>query len=260
MKEALIKSLRGIQKKDIAFSDSYLSKTPFHSAFWSHIRIRKAIIANSHYAKGDLLDIGCGTKPYEKVFAAASVQKHLGLEYSPESGYWGNRADVYGDAAALPFSSESVDTILCTEVMEHVPDPEKVIAEFARVLRPGGVVITTAPFFYPIHDEFDFFRYTDKGLAEIMKRYGLAIETVQPLSGTGVTIALLFNIYWYDLGFIWTKWLYPFGLILRPLLLLLVFAVNMLGWIGEKLLPSNQMSFNHLTVARKPLETQELAA
>ena len=247
--EKLKSSAFSLQQKDIILSGKYLAKTPFHSAYWSHSRIEKAIIANSHYAKGVLLDIGCGTKPYEKNFAVF-VQKHWGLEYSPESGFWGNRADVFGDAAALPLVDNSVDTILCTEVLEHVPNPEKVIAEFARVLRPDGILMTTAPFFYPIHDSFDFFRYSDKGLAEIMQRHGLTVEKIQPLSGTGVTIALLFNLFWFDIGFLWTKWLYPIGLLLRPLLLLLVFLVNIAGWVGEKILPSNQMSFNHLTVAR----------
>lgn len=234
-----------------------MSQTPFHSAYWSHSRLKKAITANSHQAKGVLLDIGCGVKPYEKVFAPF-VQKHWGLEYSPESGYWGNRADVCGDASMLPFVDDSVDTILCTEVLEHVSHPEKVISEFARILRPGGVIITTAPFFYPIHDSFDFFRYTDKGLEEIMQRQGFIIDKVQSLSGTGITLALLFNIYWFDTGFLWTKWLYPIGIILRPLLLLLVFLVNVTGWLAEKLLPSNHMSFNHLTIARMPEENEKM--
>lgn len=246
----LAKLSRDIQARDILWTDEYLSRTPFHSGYWCRTRLDKAIASHASLAHGVLLDVGCGIKPYEKTFEPY-VEKYFGLEYSAESGYRGNKADFCGDAAFLPLADESVDTILCTEVMEHVPNPEKTIEEFARVLRPGGTVITTAPFVYPIHDEYDFFRYTPDGLAAIMKRHGLEIEKIKPLSGTAVTLAMMLNMYWYEIGFIWTKWLYPFGLILRPLLWLLCFVVNLLGGLFEIILPSKHLSFNHLTIASK---------
>ncbi|CAN5172351.1 hypothetical protein BH20ACI1_BH20ACI1_20290 [soil metagenome] len=245
----MLKLVKNIQRRDIQLTSQYLSKTPFHTAYWVHRRIRQAIIENSHLAKGVLLDVGCGVKPYKSAFAPF-VEKHLGIEYSTESGFFGNLADFCADAAALPLPDASVDTILCTEVLEHVPDPEKVISEFARILRNDGVVICTAPFFYPVHDKFDFFRYSPTGLAAIMKRHDLIIEKVEPLSGSGMTVAIMTNLFLFDLGFLWTKWLYPIGLILRPVLWLLIFLINLLGWVLEKVIPSDQMSFNHLTVAR----------
>jgi SAM-dependent methyltransferase len=238
------------QKKDIELMEK-LGRTPFYSGFWNCVRIDKAIAESAKFAHGTLLDVGCGSKPYKKVFAPF-VEKHLGLEYSPESVYRGCEANFFGDAMKLPLADNSIDTILCTEVLEHIPNPEKTIAEFARILRPNGVIITTAPFFFPIHDAWDFFRYTHDGLANLMKQQGLEIELIKPLSGTAVTIALLFNLYWFDIGFMWTKWLYPFGVILRPLLLLFCFIVNVLGGIFEVLIPSKQMAFNHLTIAKKP--------
>ena len=236
--------------KDIQWTDDYLVRTPFHPGFWTRTRLDKAITQAASLAHGTLLDVGCGTKPFEKLFLPY-VERYIGLEYSPESGYRGNRADFCGDAGDLPLADSSVDTILCTEVMEHLPNPERAISEFARVLRPGGTIITTAPFFYPIHDAYDFFRYTPDGLKAIMERHSLTVESVKPLSGTAITMAVMFNMYWYEIGFVWTKWLYPIGLILRPLLLLICFLVNVVGGIFEVLLPSNHMSFNHLTIARK---------
>lgn len=248
--EKLKNSAVSFQRRDTIWTDTHLSKTPFHPSFWAKKRIADAIAAHAHLAGGVLLDVGCGTKPYEKLFTPF-VERYIGIEYSPESGYRGNSADIAGSASELPLADESVDTILCTEVLEHVPDPEKVIGEFARVLKPGGVVITTAPFFFPIHDSFDFFRYTDKGLAEIMKRHGIEVEKIEPLSGTGLTIAMMFNLYIFDLGFMWTKWMYPIGLILRPVLWLLICLINGLGWIMEKAIPSKHMAFDHLTVGKK---------
>ncbi len=236
--------------RDIEWTDDYLAQTPFHPGFWSRVRLDRAIAKSASLAHGTLLDVGCGRKPYQKLFQP-HVERYLGLEYSPGSGYRGNLADFCGDAGYLPIADSSVDTILCTEVMEHLPDPERAVSEFARVLRPGGTVIATAPFFYPIHDSYDFFRYSPDGLKTMMERHGLTVDTVEPLSGTGVTLAVMFNMYWYEIGFMWTKWLYPIGLVLRPVLLLLCFVVNVIGRIFEIVIPSNHMSFNHLTIARK---------
>lgn len=250
MSNSIVQTVKNMQHKDLVWTDRNLSKTPFHTGFWVNKRIGDAIAAHAHLARGVLLDVGCGVKPYEKIFAPF-VEKYYGTEYSSTSGFRGNRADVAGDAERMPFADASVDTILCTEVLEHVKNPETVIEEFARILKSGGVIITTAPFFYPIHDSYDFFRYTDTGLAAIMKRYNLEIEKVEPLSGTGLTVAMMFNFYLFDLGFMWTKWMYPIGLVLRPLLWILICLVNALGWIMEKAIPSKQMAFNHLTIGRK---------
>jgi SAM-dependent methyltransferase len=247
---AIVQILRNIQQRDIAITDKYLVQTPFHPGFWVKKRLDAAIIDSAPAARGVMLDVGCGVRPYERFFLPF-VTKYLGLEYSPESGYRGNTADFCGDASALPLDTGSIDTILCTEVFEHLQDPERAMSEFARVLRPGGVLITTAPFVFPVHDEHDYFRYSSKGLAVMMSRHGLEVEKVEPLSGSGLTIAVLFNLYFLDIGFTWTKWLYPFGLVLRPLLLLCCFFVNLIGRLFEILIPSSHLSFDHLTIARK---------
>ncbi|HEX3100784.1 MAG TPA: class I SAM-dependent methyltransferase [Pyrinomonadaceae bacterium] len=248
--KSLSEIMRNIHTGDIRWSEDYLSTTPFSSAYWVRKRLGEAIAAHARFAHGTLLDVGCGLKPYERIIGPF-VDRYIGLEYSPESGYRGNRADICGDAAALPLADESVDTVLCTEVMVNLPDPEKTIAEFARVLTPGGTVITTAPFVYPVHDKNDFFRYSPDGLPTILRRCGLTVETVYPLSGTAVTLAVMLNLYWYDAGFMWTKWLYPIGLVLRPVLWLLCFFINIIGGLFELILPDKHLSFSHLTVATK---------
>jgi len=242
---------RRVQTADVAFSEEYLAATPFHSTFWALRRLKGSIRAHAHLAHGRMLDVGCGLKPYESVFGPY-VDEHVGYDYSPKSGFRGNRANVCGDAAALPFRDGSFDTVLCTEVLVDLPDPDRTISEFSRVLKPGGTLITTAAFVFPVHDRNDYFRFSPDGLAVMMRRHGLAIDEIVGTTGTPVTIANLVNLYIYDHTFIWNKWLYPIGLVLRPLLWLFCFAVNLTGRAFELVLPDESLPIHVLTVATKP--------
>jgi SAM-dependent methyltransferase len=239
--------LRRFHAADILWCERYVLPTPFHAGFWVRRRLRQALLEARVNARGVLFDVGCGRKPYAPMLEDR-VSRYIGMEYAPGSGYRGNAADVCGDAAAIPLASASVDTVLCTEVLEHVSDPDAVVGEIARVLKPGGKVICTAPFCYPVHDEYDFYRYSPGTVGTLMKRHGLEVVLERPLAGTGVTLAVLFNLYWFEAGFIWTKWLYPIGLVLRPLLWLFAAFVNLSGWLFERLIPSTSLSFNHLTI------------
>jgi len=250
MPVTIARSVKDFHKSDIELSEKYLGMTPFSSEYWVRSRIKDALRRNAHLARGRLLDIGCGNKPYQYLFSS-SISQYVGIEYSPESGYRGNLADICGDAARLPFLSESFDSVLCTEVMEHLADPERAIGEISRVLRPSGKVFITAPFFYPVHDERDFFRYSPTGISELLERNGFHVDLVEPLSGGSLTLAILLNLYWFNAGFIWTKWLYPIGLLLRPILLLICFVVNVVGRMFESIVPARGFSFNHLTIGTK---------
>jgi SAM-dependent methyltransferase len=246
IKEAIIR----FHRADVARHARYLARTPFYSGYWAPARIGSAIRRFAHLASGRLLDVGCGNKPYAAFFDGR-VSSYVGLEYSPESGFFGNKADLAGDAMRLPFADETFDAILCTEVLEHLPDPEAAIAEFARVLRPDGLLLVTVPLIFPIHDQRDFFRFTDRGMAAMMSRNGIEVSHSEPLSGGGITCAMLLNLYFYDLLFLWNKGLYAIGLLLRPFLLILVFLINIAGWIFDRIFSSPQMAFNHLTVGRR---------
>jgi SAM-dependent methyltransferase len=243
--------LRRIHAADILWCERFILPTPLHAGFWVRRRLRAALTEASASAHGVLFDVGCGQKPYAALLRGR-ISRYIGMEYMPGAGYRGNAADVCGDAARIPLAASSVDTVLCTEVLEHVPDPDAVVREIARVLKPGGTVICTAPFCYPVHDDYDFFRYSPGTVAMLMRRHGLDVVSERPLAGTAVTLAVMFNLYWFEAGFIWTRWLYPFSLVLRPLLWLLAAAVNMAGWIFERVIPSKLLSFNHLTIGRRP--------
>ncbi len=78
--------------------------------------------------------------------------------------------DTVGDAHTLTFKDNSFEFILCTEVLEHLHTPQKAIDEMKRVLKPGGTLILTTRFVFPIHDApYDYYRYTEFGLKHILR-------------------------------------------------------------------------------------------
>jgi SAM-dependent methyltransferase len=88
--------------------------------------------------------------------------------------------DVLCDGAALSFASNSFDAVVCTEVLEHVSDPRRVVSECARVLKPGGVMLITVPFLYQIHaDPHDFGRYTDYYWREVLAAAGFGVVEIE---------------------------------------------------------------------------------
>ena len=127
-----------------------------------------------------LLDVGCGSKPYQELFKA---KKHIGLD-TPWTLHEKSLADVHGTALALPFKPASLDTVLLTEVLEHVPEPQVCLREIGAALKKGGKVIVTIPFFYWTHEEpHDYYRYTPHGLRHLLERCGFKIERIHARGG-----------------------------------------------------------------------------
>lgn len=119
---------------------------------------------------GAVLDIGGGTgKRYKGLFAHAKSLRSLDL--NPDL-----HPDIIGDAEAMPIESDSVDGIVCSQMLEHVPHPWKALAEMHRVLRPGGKVILTVPQLNELHEEpHDYYRYTIFGLRTLCIEAGFTI-------------------------------------------------------------------------------------
>ena len=149
----------------------------------------------SSVAHGRLLDLGCGCKPYE-VFRPSAVTEWVGFDVPSNTA-----ADVHGHADALPFDANCFDAVLCTEVLEHLPEPALAIAEMDRVLRPGGHVILTTPLYFPIHEEpYDFFRYTPYGLRHLFENAGFEIVSTRALATGARLIATAINTTLNDFG------------------------------------------------------------
>jgi SAM-dependent methyltransferase len=121
---------------------------------------------------GKVLDVCCGKQPYRRLAPDAEVW--FGLDW-PAGGQ--AAPDVRGDALRLPFRDAVVDVVVCSEALEHLPDPFGALSELSRVLKPGGRALLTVPFAIGLHEApRDFFRYTPYGLRELCRRSGLAVE------------------------------------------------------------------------------------
>lgn len=150
-------------------------------------------------ARGRLLDVGCGDKPYEHLFAPY-VDEYIGIEheatYNLTSAGSRGKADLRYDGETLPFEDASFDTVLCAQVLEHTPTPRRIVSEIARVLRPGGLAIISAPFSFRLHEEpHDYYRFSPHGLRELCGPVGLDIETIEAQGGLWSVIAHKVNGY-----------------------------------------------------------------
>jgi SAM-dependent methyltransferase len=148
---------------------------------YSHLLAQIATAAPR--ASGRLLDVGCGDKPYEATFRPF-VTEYIGIEHegvfpNTNASSGERRPDLYYDGRRLPFEDASFDTVLSIQVIEHTPRPQALISEMARVLRPGGLLILSAPFSGRLHEEpYDFFRYTPHGLRSMCDEAGLEVTEV----------------------------------------------------------------------------------
>jgi len=110
---------------------------------------------------GSLLDIGCGIKPYRDYILDNNkdVVSYTGVDIGVRDT--NNAPEVLWDGTMLPLDSDSFDCIICTEVLEHCFEPDVILAEIHRVLKPGGVFFFTVPVLAFLHEvPYDAYRYT----------------------------------------------------------------------------------------------------
>lgn len=85
---------------------------------------------------------------------------------------WVTQPNIFADVTETPLKTASVDCILCTEVLEHLKDPQACVDEIHRLLRTDGLVFVSTPFFYPVHaDPYDFQRFTEDGLRHLFREF-----------------------------------------------------------------------------------------
>ena len=120
--------------------------------------------------EGVFLDVGCGKMPYkELIMENKKVLKYIGLDIDTAREYGHQKADIFWTKdGKIPLNDNSVDAAMATEVLEHCPNPQEILQEISRVLRPNAIFFMTVPFIWNLHEvPYDEHRYTPFAL----KRY-----------------------------------------------------------------------------------------
>jgi len=201
------------------------------------LRILKMNIEEKPRNKKDLniLDVGCGSKPYKELFNPYT-RSYIGID-----PYIGVKAEICAPAEEIPLNDNSIDVIICTQALEHVRDYKKAINEMHRVLHSGGVLFLTTHGTYPIHGApNDYWRFTKYGLEEVCKNF--STRNVIPIGGIVLCLFQIVNLFFGKLSRVPV-----IGLIFKPVIIL----NNIIGLNLDKFYYNDIMPINYLIVANK---------
>lgn len=134
------------------------------------------------HAHGRLLDLGCGKVPlYGAYRALASEVVCVDWAAGAPVDHIDRQCDL---SQPLPFADAQFDTIILSDVLEHIPEPAQLWKEMARLLSPGGKIVMNVPFFYWVHAHpHDYYRYTNFALERFVQHSGLELVLLRPLGG-----------------------------------------------------------------------------
>lgn len=213
-----------------------------HPFYFARRNLFKYYKIHSSKLGGDLLDIGCGSKPYKELFN--HCKSYVGLEIEANKNL--NDIDFTYDGKTFPFEDEKFDSAICSEVLEHVFEPEIFLKEVNRVLKKDGKVIFTLPFFWDEHEQpYDFARYTSFGLKYILEKQNFEILEQNKIGNNLSIISQMINCYLY-------KKLYTKNNFLLKLISSLMFIIfNILGILMSFLPKNNDMYLDNLVIAKK---------
>jgi len=150
--------------------------------FESSIRTFVAGVADGLPSGAVVLDAGAGECRFRDAFHR---QRYIGIDSGVGDPAWDySRLDAVAALEALPLADASCDCVLSIVVLEHTSEPQRVLDEFARVLKPGGRASMVVPHMWEEHQRpHDYFRYTSSGIRVLVERAGLQVEQVVPVGG-----------------------------------------------------------------------------
>ena len=164
--------------KSLVPSGLYKKLDPFEASIETFVRG----VASEIPAGKRVLDAGAGEGRFKPLFAHA---EYAGIDFAQGDPSWNYSAlDVVGRLEELPFPNASFDHVLSIVVLEHTPQPARVIEEFARVLKTGGMVHLVVPHMWEEHQRpHDFFRFTSSGIRYLLQSSGIRIRRIHPVGG-----------------------------------------------------------------------------
>jgi SAM-dependent methyltransferase len=145
----------------------------------------------THHLKGRVLNAGCGNRDISAYLAGAQATEVESCDIASAIP-----GAILCDLTDIPRPDGTYDSILCNAVLEHVPDPERVMSELHRLLVPGGHVVIAVPFLQPLHPTpSDFRRYTGEGIEQLAERTGFRVVELRPVHSFAQTLGWLFWAY-----------------------------------------------------------------
>nr|WP_255478092.1 class I SAM-dependent methyltransferase [Flavobacterium sp. 9R] len=148
--------------------------------------------------KDNLLDIGCGKMPYrEYILKNSRVNNYVGLDIEDALQYDSEiKPDFTWNGKEMPFEDSSFECAFGTEVLEHCPNPEVVLKEVFRVLKPNGLFFFTVPFIWNLHEvPNDEYRYTPFSLQRHLEASGFTDIKIKATGGWHASMAQMLGLW-----------------------------------------------------------------
>lgn len=194
--------------------------------------------------QGNILDLGCGSKPYANLFKSA--QRYIGVDITPEK----NPDIVINPSDKLPFPDSFFDAVVSFQVLEHIENLDMSLIEIKRVLKKDGLLIVTAPFIFPEHGQpHDYRRLNYYGLKSIFYQDYTPVETLR-IGGIGSTIFTLY-LNFIHVSLSQNTFLKAVKLTLTPFLLIHNIICNAIAVTLDQLDKTNSFYHNNLHVYKK---------
>jgi SAM-dependent methyltransferase len=208
--------------------------------------LKKGIAEFASNLNGKVLDVGCGLKPYKSLFTNASSYTGIDIE-NPGHDHSKEEIDCYYDGRNIPFANASYDGAFCSEVLEHVFEPEPFIKEISRVIKPEGLLLLTVPFVWNEHEmPYDFGRYTSGGLKELIMRNGFTVISTKKTGHFTLVIMELIMLYIHNRIFTGNKYI---NLLIN---FIFISPFTLLGGIFSFFLPRDKsLYFNTIILAKR---------
>jgi len=183
------------------FIHDNFSSIPLNLNTLAFYQIRKNVYRsfqdNLDHFKGIVVDLGCGLMPYKELISQnANVKKYIGIDLEQPTYYGMVNPDLTWDGKTIPLENNSVDCIIATEVLEHCYEPEILLIEAYRVLKPGGVFFCTVPFIWHLHETpYDEYRYTPFSLRKKIENSGFSSIEIKALGGWDSSLSQMLGLW-----------------------------------------------------------------
>ena len=199
----------------------------------------------AHRLKGKTLDVGCGSKPYKALFR--EITEYVGMEFDSVANRTKGQAEVFYNGQHFPFDDDYFDSVVATEVLEHVFNPDEFLSEISRVLKTDGQLLITTPFVWDEHEQpYDFARYSSFGLTHLLKKHSLEVVEHKKTNANIKVVFQIINCYIHKI--------IPFKNYKLRLFFYIIFIspFTILGIILSHLLPqNNDLYLSNVVLAKK---------